>query len=110
MVQVKSGRHVSVSQIRDLKGVIDREKAMIGAFLSLYEPTKPMWAEAAAHGFYEPESLPGQRYPKLQILTISDLLAGKVLLYPRYAPSATFKKAPRRRKGPTPEENQGQLL
>jgi site-specific DNA-methyltransferase (adenine-specific) len=110
VVQVKSGRHVSVSQIRDLKGVIQREKAVIGAFVSLHEPTKPMWGEAAAAGFYEPESLPGEKYPRLQILTISDLLAGKGLLYPRYAPAATFKKAPRQSKGPKPEENQGQLL
>lgn len=110
VVQVKSGKHVTVSQIRDLKGVIEREKAAIGAFLCLHEPTKPMWSEAAAAGFYEPESLPGQKYPKLQILTISDLLAGKNLLYPRYAPAATFKRAPRKKKGPAPEDTQGQLL
>ncbi|MBW1991889.1 MAG: restriction endonuclease [Deltaproteobacteria bacterium] len=110
VVQVKSGRHLAVSQIRDLMGVMEREKAVIGAFLCLHEPTRPMWAEAAAAGFYEPESLPGQKYPRLQILTISDLLSGKELLYPRYAPEATFKRAPRRKKGPAPEETQGQLL
>lgn len=109
VVQVKSG-HVTRSQIGDLRGVMERENAVLGAFISLKEPTRPMWAEAAAAGLYAPESLPGQEYPRLQILTISDLLAGKELLYPRYAPAATFKKAPRRRKGPAPEENQGQLL
>ncbi len=69
-----------------------------------------MWGEAAAAGFYEPESLPGEKYPRLQIITISDLLTGKGLLYPRYAPAATFKKAPRQKKGPAPAESQGQLL
>ncbi|MEW6388125.1 MAG: DNA methyltransferase [Thermodesulfobacteriota bacterium] len=108
VVQVKSG-HVTVSQVRDLKGVIDREKAVIGVFLSLKEPTKPMWAEAAGAGFYEPESLPGQKFPRLQILTIADLLAGKALEYPRLA-TATFKRAPRQRKGPAPAEGQGELL
>jgi hypothetical protein len=46
------------------------------------------------------------------MLTIADLLAGKKLEYPRLGPgsAATFKKAPRQRKGNTPEENQGKLL
>jgi site-specific DNA-methyltransferase (adenine-specific) len=111
VVQVKSG-HVTVSQIRDLKGVIEREKAVIGAFLTLKEPTKPMETEAASAGFYEPESFPGKKYPRLQILTIAGLLFGKNLEYPHLGPGsqATFKKAPRKKKGPTPEENQGRLL
>ncbi|MFW6113080.1 MAG: restriction endonuclease, partial [Thermodesulfobacteriota bacterium] len=111
VVQVKSGQ-LTRSQIGDLRGIMEREKAVIGAFLSLKEPTKPMWAEAAAAGFYEPESLPGKKYPKLQLLTITDLLAGKKLEYPDLGPgsAATFKKAPRKRKGPSPEDNQGQLL
>jgi site-specific DNA-methyltransferase (adenine-specific) len=107
IVQVKSG-HVAVSQIRDLKGVLEREKAAIGALLTLKAPTRAMREEAAAAGFYEPESLPGQRFPRLQILTIAELFAGNTLLYPRLG-IATFKKAPRKRKGPSPEEKQGKL-
>jgi hypothetical protein len=44
------------------------------------------------------------------MLTIAELLAGKGLDYPRLAPNATFKKAPRQRKGPSLEEQQNQLL
>lgn len=111
VVQVKSGQ-VTRSQIGDLRGIMEREKAVIGAFLSLKEPTRAMRVEAAAAGFYEPESLPGKKYPKLQLLTITDLLAGKKLEYPDLGPgsAATFKKAPRKRKGPAPEDNQGRLL
>lgn len=108
VVQVKSGA-INVAQIRDLKGVLEREKAVIGAFLTLKEPSRQMLAEAAAAGFYEPESLPGKRYPRLQVLSIADLLAGKTLEYPRYS-TVTFKKAPRQSKGPSPEETQGNLL
>ena len=108
VVQVKSG-HVNVAQVRDLKGVVEREKAVLGAFLSLKEPSRQMVAEAAAADFYEPEQLNGLRYPRLQILTIADLFAGKQLEYPKFAP-ATFKKAPRQRKGPEPEDAQGNLL
>ena len=80
IVQVKSG-YIGVNHVRDLKGVLDREKAAIGALITLREPTKPMLTEAAATGFYESKDFPG-RYPRLQILTIAELLAGKKLEYP----------------------------
>ena len=108
VVQVKSGQ-VNVGQVRDLKGVVEREKAVIGAFLSLKEPSRQMVAEAAAADYYKPEQLNGLKYPRLQILTIADLFAGKQLEYPKFA-TATFKKAPRQRKGPEPEDTQGNLL
>jgi site-specific DNA-methyltransferase (adenine-specific) len=106
---VKSGQ-VTVSQIRDLKGVLEREKAAIGAFISMAPPTAPMLKEAATAGFYEPGHLPGLTFPRLQILTIEELLAEKKLAYPRIAPDVTFKKAPRQRKGPAPEDKQNNLL
>ena len=99
IVQVKSG-NVSVSQIRDLKGVLEREDAEIGVFITLNPPTRPMQAEAVSTGFYEPEHFPDLRFPRLQILTIEELLAGKEAEYPRVAPSATFRRAPRRRPPP----------
>ncbi len=110
VVQVKSGKHPGVKEVRDLNGVMEREKAEIAAFISLYEPTRPMRQEAAAAGFYLPEHLPGAQYPRLQILTIGDLLAGKEVAYPRLDPHATFKRAPRRHKNAVTENNQGNLL
>ncbi|MBM4301457.1 MAG: site-specific DNA-methyltransferase [Deltaproteobacteria bacterium] len=107
VIQVKSG-HVSVSQVRDLKGVMEREKAAIGALITLKSPTRQMRDEAAEARHYEPESLPGLRFPRLQIITIAELFAGNTLLYPRLG-AGTFKKAPRKRKGPSPEEKQGEL-
>ena len=47
IVQVKSG-HVAVNHVRDLEGVIEREKATTGALITLRESTKPMLTEAAA--------------------------------------------------------------
>lgn len=95
VVQVKGG-HVTVSQIRDLIGVLDQEKAQIGAFITLQEPTGPMKREAAEAGFYEPPGLLPQ-VPRLQILTIEELLAGKKLERPP-ARDETFRKAPRQTK------------
>ena len=97
IVQVKSG-HVNRGMIATLKGDMDREDAAVGIFITLEEPTEPMRQEAIGAGFYEPESLPGNRYPKVQILTIEQLLNGAQPDYPRFAAPQTFRKAPRRRR------------
>ena len=97
IVQVKSG-HVSVAQIRDLKGVLDRENAQIGVFITLNSPTRPMIQEAASAGFYVPDHFPNLRFPRLQILTIEELFSDREALYPRGGPQATFKQAPRRQR------------
>ena len=96
---MKAGK-VTVSHIRDLMGVISREKAEIGAFLSLEPPTSPMRREAASAGFYES---PWGKHPRIQLLTIEDLLGGKSIDYPQ-ATDVTFKKAQRVR--PNPSEKQ----
>ena len=106
VVQVKSGR-VERSDIATLKGDVEREGAAIGLFVTLAEPTEPMRQEATAAGFYEPEHFPGQLYPRIQILTIEALLSGEARAeYPRMAPPATFRRAPRRRRA---EGSQGAL-
>ena len=97
VVQVKSG-HVTRNQIATLKGDMEREKAEIGLFVTLQPPTRQMEAEATSAGFYTPEHYPDSHYPRVQILTIEELLAGKQAEYPRLAPEATFRRAPRRRR------------
>ncbi len=80
IVSVKSG-HPNVSQIRDLAHVIDREKAAIGVYLTLEPPTRPMIEEAVKEGFYHS---PGwnKDFPRLQILTVEDILDGKTVDLP----------------------------
>jgi len=91
---VKAGG-VTVSQVRDLVGVLDREKAQIGVFLCFEEPTKPMLREAAEAGLYK--SADGTTYARMQILTIEQILKGAQPEYPLHRRDATFKKAPRSR-------------
>lgn len=95
ILSVKAG-HVTVSQVRDLRGVLDREKAAIGVLISMEAPTKPMQTEAVTAGFYDPPLL-SSKYPRIQLLTIDDiLLKGKGINMPRPDTfSATFKKAPK---------------
>ncbi len=107
IVQVKSG-YTGVNHVRDLKGVLEREKAAIGALITMREPTKHMQIEAASAGFYQ-TSDPSEkiiqmqrgtakRYPRLQILTIADLLEGKKIEYPSgpVGRDETFAKAERK--------------
>lgn len=91
IVSVKGGDNVGVPMIRDMGHVVEREKAKIGVFITLAEPTGPMKIEAVKAGYYE---TPYGRFPKLQILTIADLFAGKKPEMPWADPSA-FKKAQR---------------
>ena len=97
VVQVKSGG-VQRSQIATLKSDMEREKADLALFVTLKPPTRPMQQEALEAGFYAPEAFPDHRFPRVQVLTIEDLLSGTQPQYPRYAPAATFPRAPRRRR------------
>jgi site-specific DNA-methyltransferase (adenine-specific) len=72
LVSVKSGG-VNSSMIRDLKGTIEREGAEIGLFITLEEPSKPMQVEATTAGSYT-SPISGKDYPRIQILTIRQLL------------------------------------
>ena len=74
VVQVKGG-HVSSPQIRDLKGVVEREKAALGLFISLEEPTRDMRTEAASGGLFHSD-LWDRDYPKIQIRTVAEMLEG----------------------------------
>lgn len=97
ILSVKSG-HTSVRDIRDLRGVIEREHAQIGVLISLHESTQPMRTEAAGAGFY---TSPWGNHPCLQLLTVKGLLEGKGIDYPRLV-NVTFKPAPRAKgKAPT---------
>lgn len=99
IVEVKGGG-VSVDQIHKLKSVVEREKALIGIFVTLNPPTKPMVAEAVSAGFVEVDMGTGtKRFPVIQILTIEDILERyKVPSLPLIDPSA-FKKAPKEESG-----------
>jgi hypothetical protein len=92
IISVKSG-HVSRPQLSELIGVVEREKAQIGVFITLDEPTQPMRAEAASTGFYDSPGW-GQKYPRIQMLTIKELLQGAKIQYPPRT-NVTFKEAPK---------------
>ncbi len=91
LVQVKSG-HVQRTDIADLARAVEREKAAIGVFITLEAPTKPMRDEALSAGFYRSEGW-NTEYPKVQILTVEELLHGKRVEMPQTR--GGFKQAER---------------
>jgi site-specific DNA-methyltransferase (adenine-specific) len=74
IVSVKAGDNVGVAMIRDLRGVIEREGAGIGVFLTLTEPSRPMVTEAAGAGLYALPGFEAVTVPRIQIVTIAEAM------------------------------------
>jgi len=101
ILSVKAGHNLGVGMVRDLGHVVQREGAVIGVLITMREPTGPMKTEAVSAGFYD--SPWGGSYPRLQILTVAQLLAGEGIKYPHVeGMDATFKRAPKAAKAEAP--------
>lgn len=94
LVSVKGGATVGVGMIRDLHSAMAREKAPIGVFLTAALPTSAMEREAAAVGRFHAEAT-GRSYPRLQILTLAELFAGRRPDIPFADADASFRRAAR---------------
>lgn len=97
IVQVKSGK-VNRGQVATLIGDMKDQGAELGIFITLQKPTRPMRELALSQGVYTPQRFPDHSYPRVQILTIEELLDGAQPEYPRFAAPATFKRASRRKR------------
>jgi len=93
LVGVKSG-HVNAGMVQQLRGALEDEKAAIGIFVTLEEPTGPMKREAAVAGVFHSE-LWNRDYARLQILTVRELVEERKRpdLPPFVLP--TFQQAPK---------------
>ena len=83
VISVKAGRNIGPAMIRDLLGVMQRDGYAYGLFLSAYEPTRAMLADAASAGMIDGEF---GRFPRLQIMTPADLFHGPGAKLPPLAP------------------------
>ena len=92
------GGHTSVKDVRDLGWVVEREAAAMGVIITLEEPTRDMRKEVAGAGFYHSD-YQDTKHPRLQIVTLEELMSGKKLDLPVLAripaTDMTFKKAPK---------------
>ena len=93
---VKAG-HLMPAFVDQLHGVLEKEHAALRVLISMNDPTRGMRATAAAAGKYD--SGWGLSYPKIQLLTIAELLDGRTVdMPPIRQVSTTFKRAPSRQK------------
>lgn len=101
IVSVKGGQNIAPAMVSELAGVVQRENAEMGVLITLVAPTKAMLANAAGSGFVA-KSAHG-RLPRVQIVTIADLLAGRL---PSLPPLPLPKRAVT---GPKRKQNTDQL-
>jgi site-specific DNA-methyltransferase (adenine-specific) len=75
LVSVKGGKVVGPQFVRDLIGTVETHKAQMGILITLAEPTRGI-LDAADHGGIYTWPLNGQTFPRVQVITVKQLLAG----------------------------------
>ena len=76
IVSVKGGQQINPSMVQSLAGAMNQAHGEMGLLILMKKPTKGMIDAADQTGSYQ-VPLTGQTYPKVQIVTVTDLLAGK---------------------------------
>ncbi|MCL1801462.1 MAG: restriction endonuclease subunit M, partial [Promicromonosporaceae bacterium] len=76
LVSVKGGTSLNPAMVRDLIGTVNAESAELGLLITLREPTAGT-IDAANKAGYWTHPANGQTYPRIQIATVSDLLASR---------------------------------
>lgn len=99
---VKSDETLTPAYVNQLKGKMHDEDVVMGVFLCLYEPTAGMIREAKEMGTYK-NNLFNISYPKLQIVTVRELIEGGKRLN---IPALDVVKSAKRKKG---ESDQSKL-
>ena len=76
VVSVKGGKRVEPAYVQQLIGAMGQRRAEMGVFICMTPPTPGMTKVAATSGSYE-WPVTGTRYPRVQLLTIKELLDRK---------------------------------
>jgi DNA modification methylase len=93
LVSVKGGRQLNPAMVRDLRGTVERQGAEMGILICMGKPTRGMIEEADHSGSFTYE-FSGAKFPKIQIITVPELLAGTRPSMP--TPIMPYKIAKRR--------------
>lgn len=92
IISVKGGENLHRDMVSDLRGVMEREKSPLAVLITLRNPTAPMVKEAASAGFFE---TPFGQFPRMQIVTVEQLLEGKNPKLPPQERGGGYKQAGR---------------
>lgn len=76
LVSVKGGKNIGPQFVRDLLGTVQTQKADMGVLITMAEPTRGIIDAVNHAGTY---TLPanGQTFPKVQVITIDQLVKGE---------------------------------
>ncbi len=74
VISVKGGKNLNPGMVRDLIGTLQAQGAELAIMVTLTQPTAGMVKAAAGAGTYEQH---GNTYPRVQIITVGELLDGK---------------------------------
>jgi Restriction endonuclease len=91
IVSVKAGENIGVKDVRDLRGVRERENAPLAVMITLREPTGPMIKEAASAGLFD---TPFGKFQRIQIMSVAKLLEDYLPKLPPQEKGGGFKVAP----------------
>jgi DNA modification methylase len=75
-VSVKGGHQINPAMVHQLVGALQQERADMGVLITMGKPTAGMVEAAHAAGTYEHEPT-GNRYPRVQIITVPELFEGR---------------------------------
>ncbi|MCA3286610.1 MAG: restriction endonuclease [Roseomonas sp.] len=103
IISVKGGENVSVRDVRDLAGTVQREGALGGVLITLADPTRDMLREAASHGY---ASTGLGQFRKIMVKTIAELMAGvhdDAERLPPLGRGEGFRRAPREQAARPPQ-------
>ena len=78
VIEVKGGANVNIGVVRDLRGVLERDDALMAGLIVMEElgdrKTKNFQREMAAA---EDLEVRGKHYPRMQLLTVAEILEGE---------------------------------
>lgn len=76
LVSVKGGETVGPGFVRDLIGTVQTQKAQMGVLITMAEPTRGI-LDAVNHGGTYTWPTNGKTFPRIQVITIEQLLRGE---------------------------------
>ncbi|WP_286212734.1 DNA methyltransferase [Mycolicibacterium mageritense] len=76
VVSVKGGKTINPAMVRELSGAMDARKAQMGVLITMASATRGV-TDAINHGGVFTHPANGQKYPRLQHITVADLLKKK---------------------------------
>lgn len=76
LVSVKGGKTIGPQFVRDLLGTVQTQKAEMGILITMSEPTRGI-LDAVNHAGLYVHPANGQKFPKVQVITVDQLLKGE---------------------------------